>query len=135
LLFEVLQECRNWSDGIHVFCNEDKKPYSKHIRTNFLNALKRANVTDFRFHDLRHTAASYLVMNGVDLTTVMEILGHSTVAMTLRYSHLSPEHKRSAVELLGNDIKLANGTKTTTVPEEPDNKVSEAVAKYTVIAV
>jgi integrase len=63
-------------------------------------AVKTAGITDLRFHDLRHTAASHLVMAGVDLYTVKEILGHKTLVMTQRYSHLSPEHQRQAVERL-----------------------------------
>ena len=61
------------------------------------NALEAAKVEDFRFHDLRHSAASYLVMSGVHLRTVAEILGHKTLSMVQRYSHLSPEHLRSEV--------------------------------------
>ena len=57
--------------------------------------LVTAGIKDFRFHDLRHSAASYLVMNGVNLRAVSEILGHKTLNMVQRYSHLSPEHLRS----------------------------------------
>jgi site-specific recombinase XerD len=72
-------------------------------RRVFVPALRRAGIKDFRWHDLRHTFASRLVMAGVDLRTVQELMGHKTMAMTLRYSHLSPEHQLHAVEHLNRD--------------------------------
>ena len=67
---------------------------------NFQRIAKKAGLEGIRFHDLRHTFASHLVMNGVDLATVRGLLGHKTITMTLRYAHLSPDHKRGAVEKL-----------------------------------
>jgi integrase len=70
------------------------------IRTAFESACTRAKLHDFRFHDLRHTCASWLVMRGRSLKEVQELLGHQTFAMTLRYAHLSPDRLREAVASL-----------------------------------
>ncbi|HDZ01945.1 MAG TPA: hypothetical protein ENH52_10875 [Nitrospirae bacterium] len=57
-------------------------------------------VENFHFHDMRHTFATRLVQNGVDLYKVKELLGHKTIAMTMRYAHHYPESLRSSVEIL-----------------------------------
>ena len=64
----------------------------------FHKALKAACITDFHWHDLRHTLASYLKMSGVDDRTIMEIMGWKTAAMFKRYIHLSVDHINGAQE-------------------------------------
>ena len=70
------------------------------VKRSWEGILKAAQIENFRFHDLRHDFASQLVMQGVDLNTVRELLGHADMKMTLRYAHLSQESKLRAVELL-----------------------------------
>jgi integrase len=81
------------------------------LKKSFHKALRRAGIHDFHFHDLRHTFASHLVMAGVDLTTVKELLGHKTLTMTLRYSHLAPAHKMKAVDILDSALNKPSAQK------------------------
>jgi integrase len=76
----------------------------KSIETSFFTAIENSGINNFRFHDLRHTFASHLVMSGVDLNTVRELLGHKSMKMTLRYAHSSPDHKKAAVDILSKRI-------------------------------
>lgn len=78
-------------------------------------ALKRAEVSNFRFHDLRHTAASYLAMEGASLIQIAEILGHKTLQMVLRYAHLSKEHVCEVLTKMA-ESRLQFGTQ----PEQPE---------------
>lgn len=95
----VMQQLYNKSvskEGL-VFPSKNNQPFNN-IKRSWTSVLKQAQITQFRWHDLRHHFASKLVMAGVDLNTVRELLGHSDIKMTLRYSHLAPEHKVNAVQ-------------------------------------
>ena len=87
------------------------------IKTAFNNALRKAGIEDFRFHDLRHTFASHLVMNDRSLDEVGELLAHSTTQTTKIYAHLSPEFKARSIAVLDevyeskSDLKVIQGGK------------------------
>lgn len=72
------------------------KPFE--FRKQWQGALDRAGIESFRFHDLRHTAASYLVMAGATLYETAQVLGHKSTQTTERYAHLSTDHKSAVVE-------------------------------------
>ena len=74
------------------------------IRKHWDSALRNADINDFRFHDLRHTAASYLAMNGATLAEIAEVLGHKTLQMVKRYAHLSDQHVAGVVERMNKAI-------------------------------
>lgn len=103
LVEKALIGVRKHSESPYVFCKKDGSTYTN-IKKSFLATLSKCGIIEFRFHDLRHTFASQLVMSGIDLNTVRELMGHRDIKMTLRYAHLSPDHKRRAVEVLGQNI-------------------------------
>lgn len=74
------------------------------LRTPWESALKKAGIEDFRFHDLRHSAASYLAMNGASLAEIAEVLGHKTLQMVKRYAHLSEAHSAGVMERMNARI-------------------------------
>ena len=74
------------------------------LRQPWEKALQQAAIEDFRFHDLRHSAASYLAMNGASLTEIAGVLGHKTLNMVKRYAHLSESHTAGVVAAMNNRI-------------------------------
>lgn len=87
-----------------LFQSERDRARPRCVRVAFTNALKIAKVEDFRFHDLRHTTASYLAMSGVPIQTISRILGHKTIQMTMRYTHLNSAHLREAIQKISTVI-------------------------------
>jgi integrase len=96
---------RRWKDGGtgYVFGTRNWNGF----RTAWETALRSTGLGDFRFHDLRHTFASWLVQRRRSLREVQEALGHAAQAMTMRYSHLAPEHLRAAVAVLDDVLPSA----------------------------
>ena len=103
-----------------VFCKRDGSAWGR-IETGFKTALKRAGISNFRFHDLRHTCASWLVMDGATPMEVKELLGHRDLKMTLRYAHLAPGRLRDAVSRLDKVFGA--------MAESPDGHVSKVVTE------
>ncbi len=119
IVSQAISTVERTPDNPYVFLSHTDKPYTE-VRKSFSTALKMSGIKDFRFHDLRHTYASQLVMMGVDIKTVQELMGHKSIEMTLRYSHLSSDHKRRAVDLLGQRM----GTVGAQVSKEANQLVS-----------
>ncbi len=82
-----------------VFCAKDGERIAS-VKRSFTTACKMAGIENYRIHDQRHTCASWLVSSGQPLTVVRDLLGHSSVKMTERYAHLSPDNVRVAVNVL-----------------------------------
>lgn len=99
--FNTLKLWQQETDGIGFVFKDKNNAQLKDFPYVWGALLDEAQITNFRFHDLRHHFASKLVMASVDLNTVRELLGHSDLKMTLRYAHLAPEHKAAAVNLIG----------------------------------
>ncbi|SCX98227.1 site-specific integrase [Nitrosospira sp. Nsp13] len=92
-------------DSKLLFPSKDKaiqKPMD--LRSPWEKAVKKADLENFHFHDLRHTAASYFAMNGASLAEIAEILGHKTLQMVKRYAHLSEGHTARVVESMNSKI-------------------------------
>ena len=85
-------------DAELIFNSPIKPTKAYEFRKEWIKALKRAEIKDFRFHDLRHTCASYLAQNGASLLEIADVLGHKQIQMTKRYAHLCFSHKQKLIE-------------------------------------
>lgn len=90
----ALKAWRRYSRGQFVFARlGTDQPYAK-VQRSFQAAVKRAKIGPLRFHDLRHTAGSWMAQAGVDVHDLMRVLGHREIATTMRYAHLIPRTSR-----------------------------------------
>jgi integrase len=91
-------------DSALVFASPTKPQQPIELKAAWFTALKRAEIDNFRWHDIRHTTASYLAMNGASLAEIAEVLGHKTLQMVKRYAHLSDGHVSSVIESMNAKI-------------------------------
>jgi integrase len=94
----------------------------------FGDVVEKSGVLHATPHTLRHTFASRLVMAGVDLRTVQQFLGHSSIVMTMRYAHLSPEHGKAAIERLVSAMPAAPARRPVRVRTAPAANVARRIA-------
>jgi len=87
-----------------VFPSRRKPTVPADLRKPWAKVVEMAELADFRFHDLRHTCASYLAMSGATLAEISEVLGHKTLAMVKRYAHLSESHTTKVVERMSRHM-------------------------------
>jgi hypothetical protein len=100
-IVDVLLEQRKLSPDRYVFSQENGEKLNKSkVRRTFERAMKNAKIDSTDFKILRHTYASHLVMKGVDIRTVQKLLGHHSIKMTEKYSHLAPDHLQSVANYL-----------------------------------
>jgi integrase len=102
---DVVTELNTFSDKETEFIfNSELKPDRPMCFTKqWKKALKLAEIDDFRFHDLRHTCASYLAQNGASLLEIAEVLNHKQIQVTKRYAHLCIDHKAKLINrVMGN---------------------------------
>ncbi|MGO9443908.1 MAG: site-specific integrase [Thiobacillaceae bacterium] len=106
LLQERAKVRASHDDRIFPPTDRAKKAETLDLRQPWEKALKHAGIKDFHWHDLRHTAASYLAMSGVSLVEIAKVLGHRTLQMVARYSHLSDEHIVATGEKLAERLGI-----------------------------
>ncbi len=102
----VLEAWHGMKRGPYVFFNLATGDRFKDLKLGLKNALKRAGLSGITWHTFRHTFASRLTRDGVDIVTVKELLGHSTIVVTMRYAHSNAETKARAVAKLGSSDKV-----------------------------
>ncbi len=106
-MIDLLSGLRAATPGLWVFPNpRTGQPYRTDADTAWYTALKKSGLQGLHFHDLRHTTGSHLRMQGADLFTIKEILGHKDLRMTARYAHVGQQHRLAAMTALEQAYQL-----------------------------
>ena len=121
----ALRNLEKLSGDREFVCPDNDGTAKRDWRTWFEEAVDRANVKDFHWHDLRHTFASRLVMEGVDLRTVQELLGHKSIVQTMKYAHLAQDHRKAAAEKMNGSRQRRLAFKKEEAREEQKRQVRE----------
>lgn len=101
---EQLEELRGLP-GALVFPSRLRPDRPVAFETRWAEALSQAKVSGFRFHDLRHSCASYLAQNGATLLEIADLLGHRQISMSQRYAHLAAGHRSALVDRVLGDLR------------------------------
>jgi integrase len=109
---EAMLALRHAQNAHERWCFTFKGNRMDRVGSAWKRALRRAEITDFRFHDLRHTWASWHVMSGTSLQELMELGGWKSFEMVLRYAHLAPEHLASAAARIERELEVVGGDST-----------------------
>jgi site-specific recombinase XerD len=110
-VYNLLVRKSKEKNSLYVFPSMKTDKNLTHVKRSFASALKKAGIENFRFHDLRHTAASWMVQGGADLYSVQKILGHSSIRTTQRYAHLSPGYLESEIGKIDNFLSPGKESK------------------------
>jgi len=122
IVYDLLIRKSKEKNSPYVFPSMKTDKNLTHVKRSFASALRKAGIENFRFHDLRHTAASWMVQGGADLYSVQKILGHSSIRTTQRYAHLSPGYLESEIGKIDNFLSPEKESR-----EEISNHVGKAV--------
>ena len=122
---QALAKISSCKPKAYLFARPDGKAPAS-IQTPWAKAVEEAGIENFRFHDLRHSAASYLAMNGATLAEIAEVLGHKTLQMVKRYAHLSEQHTAGVVERMNKAIftEPANDNDESSSPNETEDEAA-----------
>ncbi len=98
-VIEIFRKCQKSSTSTDlIFPSPATGKRYDNIDTAFRAVLQTAQIKNFRFHDLRHTFASWLAIGGIELYTIQRLMTHGDIKMTQRYAHLSPDHMRDSLD-------------------------------------